>query len=45
MDALSDRNLTTHTYDEELVDKLIKDIKAKYFPLIEHMYLKLKEER
>lgn len=45
MDALSDRNLATHTYDEVMADKLVKEIKKKYFPTIRKMYEKLSEER
>ena len=45
IDALSDRNLTTHTYDETLAEKLVKDIRENYFPAIEKMYDKLSKER
>lgn len=45
IDALSDRNMTTHTYDEALAKKLVKDIKENYFPVIKKMYEKLSKER
>lgn len=45
MDALAGRNLTTYIYDENMMKKLVKDIKGKYFPLIEKMYNKLVKER
>lgn len=32
IDALSDRNLTTHTYDEELANKMTKEILDVYLP-------------
>lgn len=45
MDALSDRNLTTHTYDEALAEQLIQNIKGKYYPAIQQMYDQLAKER
>jgi len=42
--ALADRNLTVHTYDEEIARKMVLDIKEKYFPELEKLYLKLKKE-
>lgn len=44
IDALSDRNLTTHTYDEELANKMVKEIVKIYFPELKKMYDKLVEE-
>lgn len=44
IDALSDRNLTTHTYDEELANKMVKEIVEIYFPELKKMYDKLAEE-
>lgn len=38
LDALSDRNLTTHTYDDALTDRLITAIREKYAPAIGTMY-------
>lgn len=32
IDALSNRNLTIHTYDEALADNMVKEIKELYFP-------------
>lgn len=45
LDALSDRNLTTHTYDEALAEKLVEEIKKKYYPELRKLYQKLLEER
>ncbi|MBP1970666.1 nucleotidyltransferase substrate binding protein (TIGR01987 family) [Virgibacillus natechei] len=39
IDALSKRNLTTHTYDEALADKFILEIKQIYAPLSLHKKL------
>ncbi|SDJ12239.1 nucleotidyltransferase substrate binding protein [Salimicrobium halophilum] len=44
MDALSDKNLTTHTYSRELTDKLIARIKKTYVPAMEEVYQMLKKE-
>jgi nucleotidyltransferase substrate binding protein (TIGR01987 family) len=44
IDALSIRNLTTHTYDEKLVAKLIKDIVNIYFPELKLLHDKLEKE-
>jgi len=44
IDALSNRNLTTHTYDEALADKMAKEIVELYFPELKKMHDKLSEE-
>jgi nucleotidyltransferase substrate binding protein (TIGR01987 family) len=44
IDALSDRNLTTHTYDEVIAKKMTKDIKEIYLPEIKILYEKLEKE-
>ncbi|HCQ91476.1 MULTISPECIES: nucleotidyltransferase substrate binding protein [unclassified Clostridium] len=44
IDALSNRNLTTHTYDEALADNMVKEIKELYFPELKKMYDKLSQE-
>ncbi len=44
MDALSNRNLTTHTYDEELANKMTHEILSAYLPELEKMYDKLSKE-
>lgn len=41
IDALADRNLTVHTYDEKLVEKMIEDIMHIYFPELNKLYEKL----
>ncbi len=45
MDALSKRNLTTHTYDEELALKFVNEITEKFLPAFKEIYEKLSEER
>ena len=44
MDALSDRNLTVHTYNEETAERMVKDIQEKYFPELRKLYNALVEE-
>ena len=44
IDALSNRNLTTHTYDEELANKMTYEILNSYLPELEKMYAKLDKE-
>ena len=42
--ALNDRNLTTHTYDEETALSVANNIQTSYFPLLKalHTWLKYK---
>ena len=44
IEALANRNLTTHTYDSELLSKIVKEIVDKYFPEIKIMHDKLEKE-
>ena len=44
IDALSNRNLTTHTYDEELAIKMTSEILNAYLPELDKMYEKLSKE-
>ncbi|MEN0665285.1 nucleotidyltransferase substrate binding protein [Caldifermentibacillus hisashii] len=44
IEALSSRNLTTHTYDEQFTEKFVQDIQQVYFPLFKSLYEKLLEE-
>ncbi|MCT4660359.1 MAG: nucleotidyltransferase substrate binding protein [Tissierellales bacterium] len=44
MDALADRNMTVHTYDNKLAEKMVKDIVGVYFPELEKLYNKLLKE-
>lgn len=44
IDALANRNLTTHTYDEELAEKMIKEILIEYLPELDNMHSKLLKE-
>jgi nucleotidyltransferase substrate binding protein (TIGR01987 family) len=40
LQMLKDRNLTSHTYDEKLADKIYANIKS-YFPTLKNTYEKL----
>lgn len=44
IDALSDRNLTVHTYDAVLAKKMVDDITKVYFPELKKLYHKLVKE-
>lgn len=44
LEALEDRNLTAHIYDEATSDKVIKKIRTNYFHIIKELYLNLKNE-
>lgn len=44
IDALSNRNLTTYTYDEELAEKMTKEILMAYLPELESMHHRLSGE-
>ena len=44
IDALSDRNLTVHTYDEAFAKKMVQDIIHVYFPELKKLYHKLGKE-
>lgn len=39
LQALDNRNLTVHTYDNELAESMAKTIIQNYYPLIEALYL------
>lgn len=39
MELLLDRNLTSHTYDEEKATEVEKLIKEKYYPLLNDLYI------
>ena len=42
--ALEDRNLTSHTYDEDTIELIIYKINNEYFTLLELLYLNFKEK-
>jgi nucleotidyltransferase substrate binding protein (TIGR01987 family) len=44
MDALNDRNLTTHTYEEETAIEVAKKIKEDYAALLKELYLYFKDK-
>jgi nucleotidyltransferase substrate binding protein (TIGR01987 family) len=42
--ALEDRNLMSHTYDEESSNCVVKAIREKYFPFLNTLYVTLKDK-
>jgi nucleotidyltransferase substrate binding protein (TIGR01987 family) len=42
IDALEDRNLTVHTYDEKTAIEVEKKIKEKYYPALKELYILFK---
>lgn len=42
--ALKNRNLTSHTYDEQLADIIVSEIKGSYYPLLKDLHDKLTPE-
>ncbi|MEK7729204.1 MAG: HI0074 family nucleotidyltransferase substrate-binding subunit, partial [candidate division KSB1 bacterium] len=44
LDALEDRNLTVHTYDEDTALEIEERIKERYFPALQELYLFMKEK-
>ena len=44
LEALKNRNLTSHTYDEEVADKVVALIRNKYYKLLRGLIDKLKPE-
>ena len=45
IDALNDRNLTTHTYQEETAVKVEQKIRNDYFPLLQTLYDQFKSKQ
>ena len=39
MDALNDRNITSHTYDEETAKMIVEKIRGLYFNLLKELHL------
>lgn len=44
IDALANRNLSVHTYDEKLAHQMIEDILRLYLPAIRQMHEQLEKE-
>lgn len=44
LDALEDRNRTVHTYDEKTAEEIDRKIKEIYFPVLNQLYKKFKEQ-
>jgi nucleotidyltransferase substrate binding protein (TIGR01987 family) len=44
LDALEDRNLTSHIYDEHTADKVVSAIRDFYFPILDQLYNRFRNE-
>lgn len=44
MEALEGRNLTAHTYDEGMANRVYTSIKDVYFPLLDDLYQRFQDE-
>lgn len=44
IDALTNRNLSAHTYDEALAIKLVEEIKSLYYPELKQLYIRISGE-
>ncbi len=44
MNALDDRNMTTHIYDESTAKKVLSAIRDKYFPALKQLYFDIQSE-
>jgi nucleotidyltransferase substrate binding protein (TIGR01987 family) len=43
IDALEDRNLTSHTYHEKIAVEVEEKIRNKYFPVLKQLYIDFKD--
>jgi len=44
MKALQQRNLTSHTYDDDILDETVNFIIDEFYPIVRDLYQKLKQE-
>ncbi len=44
MNSIKNRNLTSHTYDEDTADEILKFILNDFYPVVRNLYHKLKKE-
>ena len=44
LQALADRNLATHIYDDEIIIRVLNDIFERYFFLLQDFYVSFKEK-
>ena len=44
MDALQKRNITSHTYEPEILIDVIEFIENTYYPIVRDLYYNLKKE-
>lgn len=45
LQALADRNLTTHLYDDEVIARVLKDIFERYFFILQDFYQTFNQRR
>lgn len=38
LQALADRNLTVHIYDDEIISRVLNDINERYFFILQELY-------
>lgn len=43
LQALADRNLTVHIYDDEVINRVLQDIFERYFFILQDFYVSFKE--
>ncbi len=45
MESIKNRNRTTHTYNKETLHEVLRYVRDEFFPVVEDLYLQLKQER
>jgi len=45
LEGLQNRNLTAHTYDEKIANKVVGNIRNTYFPELKSLYELLKKRK
>ena|SRR5687767_7526588 len=44
LEALNNRNISSHTYDDVLAEKVVAGIRTSYYPMLKELYDRLKQE-
>lgn len=44
LQTLQNRNLTSHTYNEEMAEEVVQEIETVYYPILQNLYERLKTE-
>jgi len=44
MEALKKRNLTSHTYNEKILEEMLGFLESTFYPLVRALYFNLKKE-